>query len=245
MLNRIDINADLGEGSPYDAQLMPLISSCSIACGGHFGNETTMGTAVQLAKEHKVKIGVHPSFPDIENFGRKVLPMTKNELSESVFQQLIRFYAVCESEDVPVHHIKLHGALYNYAAIDAPTADAVLEGILAAQIRPKLYVPYGSVLAKKAKNLLLLEYEAFIDRKYNDDLSLVPRIEKDAVICSSDGAWDQLRLMFENQLVKTKQLNNMSIKASTYCIHSDTSNVVEILSYIREQMKIHHIGLVE
>ncbi|MFT5437345.1 MAG: lactam utilization protein B, partial [Ulvibacter sp.] len=61
----------------------------------------------------------------------------------------------------------------------------------------------------------------------------------------SDGAWDQLRLMSENQLVKTKQLNNMSIKASTYCIHSDTSNVVEILSYIREQMKIHHIGLVE
>jgi len=245
MLRTIDINADLGEGSINDALLMPLISSCSIACGGHFGNESTMRTAVQLAKKHRVKIGAHPSFPDVENFGRKVLPMTKNELSESIFQQLVRFISVCELEDLPINHIKLHGALYNYAAMDAPTADAVLEGILATQIRPKLYVPYGSVLAKKAKNLLPLEYEAFIDRQYNDDLSLVPRVEKDAVICTPDGAWGQLRLMIENQIVKTKQLNNVSIKAITYCIHSDTPNVVEILLYIRKQMEIFRIGLVE
>ena len=194
MLNRIDINADLGEGSPYDAILMPLISSCSIACGGHFGNEKTMRAAVQLAKKHKVKIGAHPSFPDMENFGRKVLPMTANELSESVFHQLNSFLSVCESEEVFVHHIKLHGALYNYAAIDAPTADAVLEGILATQMRSKLYVPYGSVLAKKAENLLPLEFE-------------------------------------------TKQKSNKSIIASTFCIHSDTSNAVEILSYIRLKLK--------
>jgi UPF0271 protein len=243
MLNTIDINADLGEGSPYDALLMPLISSCSIACGGHFGNETTMRTAVQLAKNHKVKVGAHPSFPDVGNFGRKVLLMTKNELSESIFQQLISFYAVCESEDVPIHHIKLHGALYNYAAIDAPTADAVLEGIIATKVRPKLYMPYGSVLAKKAKYLLPLEYEAFIDRQYNDDLSLVSRAEKDAVICNPEGAWRQLQLIIEDQIVETKQRNNTSIKASTFCIHSDTSNVVEILSYIRLKLKQLHIGL--
>jgi UPF0271 protein len=237
MLNRIDINADLGEGSPYDAILMPLISSCSIACGGHFGNEKTMRAAVQLAKKHKVKIGAHPSFPDMENFGRKVLPMTANELSESVFHQLNSFLSVCESEEVFVHHIKLHGALYNYAAIDAPTADAVLEGILATQMRPKLYVPYGSVLAKKAENLLPLEFEAFIDRRYNDDLSLVSRTEQDAVICTSEGAWHQLKLMIENKEVETKQKSNKSIIASTFCIHSDTSNAVEILSYIRLKLK--------
>jgi UPF0271 protein len=243
MLNTIDINADLGEGSDYDAQLMPLISSCSIACGGHFGNEATMRTAVQLAKKYKVRIGAHPSYPDVKNFGRKVLPMTKNELSESVFQQLINFYTVCESEDVDVHHIKLHGALYNYAAIDAPTADAVLKGILAAKVRPRLYLPHGSVLARKVKDLLPIEYEAFIDRQYNDDLSLVSRTEKDAVICTSEGAWHQLKLMIENKEVETKQKNTKSLEATTYCIHSDTSNAVEILSYIRLKLKQLDIGL--
>ena len=243
MLKTIDINADLGEGSHNDSQLMPLISSCSIACGGHYGNETTMRTAVQLAKKHKLKIGAHPSFPDMENFGRKLLPMTKKELSESISEQLIRFYAICDSEDVPLHHIKLHGALYNYAAIDEPTTDAVLEGILATQIRPKLYVPFGSVLAEKAKNVLSLEYEAFIDRKYNDDLSLVSRIEKDAVFCNPDAAWRQLQLMIEKQIVETKQNNTKSIIASTYCIHSDTSKVIEILSYIRLKLKELNIGL--
>ena len=72
-LNNIDINADLGEGAGYDAELMPLISSCSIACGGHFGDENSMRSALQLAKKHDVKVGAHPSFPDTDHFGRKVL----------------------------------------------------------------------------------------------------------------------------------------------------------------------------
>jgi len=244
MVKRIDINADLGEGSPNDAQLMPLISSCSIACGGHFGNEITMRTAVQLAKKHKVKIGAHPSYPDVKNFGRKVLPMPKSLLSEAVRQQLVRFISICESEEIQVHHIKLHGALYNYAVIDAPTAEAVLKGIMATKIRPKLYVPYGSVLAKKAKPLLPLEYEAFIDRKYNDDLSLLSRTEKDAVIESPEDAWAQLSLMLDDQIVETKQKSNIAIKASTFCIHSDTSNAIKILAYIRLKLKQLNIGLV-
>jgi UPF0271 protein len=244
MLKTIDINADLGEGSLNDAELMPLISSCSIACGGHFGNEITMRTAVQLAKKHKVKIGAHPSYPDVKNFGRKVLPIPKNLLSEAVRQQLVRFISICESEDIQVHHIKLHGALYNYAAIDAPAAEAVLEGIMATKIRPKLYVPHGSILAKKAKDLLPLEYEAFIDRKYNDDLSLVSRTEKDAVIDSPEDAWRQLSLMLDDQIVETKQKSNITIKASTFCIHSDTSNAVEILAYIRLKLKQLNTGLI-
>ena len=245
MLDAIDLNVDLGEGSPYDAQLMPLISSCNIACGGHFGNDATMRTAIQLAKKYDVKVGAHPSFPDVDNFGRKVLTITKQELSESIFQQLLRFYAVCETEAIPVHHIKLHGALYNYAAIDAPTADAVVEGIVATKFRPKLYLPFHSILAKKAKNLLPLEYEAFIDRRYNDDLSLVSRNEEGAVLTSPEAAWNQLYLMLEQQEVKTKQNNQRPIKASTYCIHGDTLNAVAILQFIRRQMERNQIRLLK
>ena len=83
-LNNIDINADLGEGAGYDAELMPLISSCSIACGGHFGDENSMRAALQLAKKNHVKVGAHPSFPDTDHFGRKVLTMTKSALSKSI-----------------------------------------------------------------------------------------------------------------------------------------------------------------
>ena len=140
-MKTIDINSDLGEGMDNDPLIMPLISSCNIACGGHYGDEESMRTTVRLAMKHKVKIGAHPAFPDKDNFGRKVLTMTKSELCQSVFDQLLHFYAICEIENAPVHHIKLHGALYNYAAKDAPTADAVVEAIVATKIRPKFYVP--------------------------------------------------------------------------------------------------------
>ncbi len=236
-MKTIDINADLGEGTGNDRLLIPLLSSCSVACGGHYGNETTMRDTVQLAKKYKVKVGAHPSFPDIDNFGRKILTMTKRELSESVFQQLVRFYAVCETEDVPLHHIKLHGALYNYAAIDAQTADAVVEAIVATGIRPKLYLPFQSILANKAKNLLPLVYEAFIDRRYNNDLSLVSRSRDNAVIYSRETAWRQLQQMVIEQEVTTIENDTCAVKATTYCIHGDNENSIEMLKYIREKME--------
>lgn len=243
MLETIDINADLGEGSVNDAQLMPHISSCSIACGGHYGNQTTIRTAVKLAKKHGVRIGAHPSFPDMEHFGRKVLPLTKNALAKTIQEQLIRFYAVCKLENVPVNHIKLHGALYNEAAIHEATADGVLKGILAAKMYPKLYLPFDSVIAKHADGLFPIAYEAFIDRSYNDDLSLVSRSKRGAVIDSPMDAWQQLKGMLEDKVVKTKQDKTQSIVATTFCIHSDTPNVVETLVFIKQQLKQAGIGL--
>lgn len=241
----IDINADLGEGIGKDAIIMPLVSSCSIACGGHFGNETTMRSAVALANEHRVKVGAHPSFPDSDNFGRKLITLTKSELSKSILDQLLRFYAICEEQDVAVHHVKLHGALYNYACIDAPTADAVVDAIIASKKRPKLYVPNHSILAKKAENLLPLVYEAFIDRKYKDDLSLLSRNDPEAVIKSPEAAWNQLYGMIQNGEVVTVQNTIQPIVASTYCIHGDNEDVVKILQYIRAKLKEHSIDLLK
>ncbi|PVW14803.1 5-oxoprolinase subunit PxpA [Marixanthomonas spongiae] len=236
-MKHIDINADLGEGSGFDKAIMPLIASCSIACGGHYGNESTMRTAIQLAKKYDVKIGAHPSFPDKDNFGRKIITMTKKELTATVFNQLLHFLAVCETEEATIHHIKLHGALYNYAAKDAPTADAVVEAIVQTKVRPKLYVQYNSVLHRKAENLLPLEFEAFIDRRYNDDLSLVSRSEPGALIEKPRTAWKQLFTMVSEEKVTTASGIAKPINASTYCIHSDNQQSVEILQYIHNQMK--------
>ncbi len=239
----IDINADLGEGSGFDEIIMPLIASCSIACGGHYGTDETMRTAIRLAKKNKVKIGAHPSFPDKDNFGRKIITMTKKELTATVFDQLLHFFAVSETEEATVNHIKLHGALYNYAAKDAPTADAVVEAIIDTKVRPKLYVQYNSVLHRKAENLLPLEFEAFIDRRYNDDLSLVSRSEEGALINNPEAAWKQLFKMFSENAIETVTGTVKPIRASTYCIHSDNKHSVEILQYIHSQMKQRELTL--
>ena len=242
-LNNIDINADLGEGAGFDAELMPLITSCNIACGGHYGDETSMRSTIQLAKKHGVNVGAHPSFPDTNHFGRKVLSMTKNELRESILEQLLVFYAICESEEIPVNHIKLHGALYNYAAKDAPTADAVVDAIIATKLRPKLYVQHGSILHKKAENLLPLVFEAFIDRIYNSDLSLVSREHPKALIEEPKVAWEQLFDIINRGVVSTIDGNEKEIVASTFCIHGDHKNSVAILKYIHEQLKHHSISV--
>jgi UPF0271 protein len=237
-MNRsIDINADLGEGTGLDTAIMPLISSCSIACGGHFGSEETMRTAVRLAKKHGVKIGAHPSFPDKDNFGRKILTITKQELTETVYHQILQFLAVCKMEEVEIHHVKMHGALYNHAAKDAVTADAVVEAICNLEIRPKLYVPHGSVLHRKAENLLPLVYEAFIDRQYKDDGSLVPRTHPEALIIDPAVAWDHFFGMIQNNEVICLSGKAIPIVANTFCIHGDSPNSVNILNYINERLK--------
>lgn len=242
-VTKIDINSDLGEGAGHDEQLIRLISSCSIACGGHFGDKDTMRTAVRLAKKHGVKVGAHPSFPDKDNFGRKLFTITKEKLTETIFNQLCAFFSICESEEYPIHHVKLHGALYNYAAKDAPTADAVVEAIIATKIRPKLYLQQGSILHRKAENLVPLVFEAFIDRNYNDDLSLVSRSNPNALILRPMDAWRQLYGIIEKGLVTTVDGEEKPITASTFCIHGDRENSVVILKYIHRQMEGRKISL--
>ncbi|WP_432411070.1 5-oxoprolinase subunit PxpA [Rasiella sp. SM2506] len=243
MKQTIDINADVGEGAGNDAIIIPLLSSCNIACGGHVGNEVSMRKTIQLAKKYNVKIGAHPSFPDRDNFGRKLLTMTKSELTESIHKQLLAFFAVAETEEASLHHIKLHGALYNYAAKDAPTADAVVEAIIATKVRPVLYVPNNSVLHRKAQNLLPLQFEAFIDRRYNSNGSLVSRSEPNAIIQNKAAAWQQLKQLVEDQKVTTISGTEISIVANTFCIHGDHPNAVAFLEYIHTQMKTSNFEL--
>ena len=125
----IDINCDLGEGAGNDAQLMPLISSCNIACGGHYGDTDSIREAVRLALKYNVRIGAHPSYPDTENFGRKVMNCSPEELKQSIQEQLRLIQTVCEEEGAIISHVKLHGALYNKTSEDEELAKTVLEAI--------------------------------------------------------------------------------------------------------------------
>jgi len=229
----IDINCDVGEGINNEHLLMPYITSCNIACGGHAGDVETMTTVVKLAQKHNVKIGAHPSYPDKENFGRKSIQLTKQELSNTILLQIKALEHVVHQLNLQLHHIKPHGALYNDIAKDQSLANTFLDAIKEYRNKYALYVPFGSVIAKVAlqQNFNII-YEAFADRNYNDDLSLVSRKEKNAVLTDITKIIDHITLIKKEGKVKTISGKQLPLKGATFCVHSDTSNSAQIVKSI-------------
>ena len=233
----IDINADVGEGLNNELDLMPYLSSCNIACGGHAGDTKTMANVVRLAKMYNVKIGAHPSFPDTENFGRHIMDMPAADLYASIKQQIRVLQKVLYDENAQLHHIKPHGALYNLAAKDEKTAKVIIEVIKSIALPISLYAPYQSVMARLAKDEnIKVTYEAFADRNYNDDLSLVSRKENNAILNDKDDVLSHLLRMIKHQNVRTISRVEVHIKASTFCVHGDTKNALEILKYLTQEL---------
>ncbi|MDO6491052.1 MULTISPECIES: 5-oxoprolinase subunit PxpA [unclassified Cellulophaga] len=234
----IDINVDVGEGVGNESQLMPFISSCNIACGGHAGTMDLMKHIVRLAKINHVKIGAHPSFPDKENFGRVAMEISNDKLLNSIQKQLLNLLTVIVEEKTVLHHIKPHGALYNLAAIDENIARVVVKAVKSIDLPVKLYVPYNSVIEKIAiKENLKIKYEAFADRNYNDDLTLVSRSQKNAVIVDFDNLFSHVYGMYTNKTVITAQGSIKKIMADTFCLHGDNPNAVEIMKQLKYKLK--------
>ena len=233
MSQNIDINCDVGEGLGNEADLMPYISSCSIACGAHAGDESTIEQTIILALKHNVKIGAHPSFPDKENFGRKIMNITSAELQKSIESQIKLVKRYTESHGSHLHHVKAHGALYNLAAKDEKTALVLIAAVKNVAKNVFLYVPYGSLLADLAqKNDIKIKIEAFADRNYNSDLSLVSRKEKDAVITNPTQVAEHLvKIITEHRLIT---LDGVVVKiyAETFCIHGDNPSAISILKKV-------------
>ncbi len=241
---KLDINCDLGEGIGNDAQIMPLISSCNLACGGHAGTVFTMIETLNLANKYHVKIGAHPSYPDQENFGRTVIKMEEAELTDSIFNQINALKIEAEKLGLILHHLKPHGALYNEATIKPDIAKSIVDALI--KIDPKLilFAPYHSVLAKIAeKNKVTVIYEAFMDRRYNNDLTLVSRKLNEAVITDPEAVFNQLYSMASRQKVTCLSDDIVEIKAETYCIHGDNINAVSILNHIHKRCKEKNISI--
>jgi UPF0271 protein len=239
----VDINADLGEGAGQDDAIMPLISSCNIACGGHIGDEESINKTIVLAQFNKVKIGAHPSFPDKENFGRTAMEMTEVDLEESLKNQLTLFYQIAKENDEPVHHIKAHGALYNSIAKEEKTAAIFLNAVSKLDVKAKLYVPNNSVIHRLAKSKYECLTEAFIDRAYNEDSSLVERSQKGALHKTPEAVWKQLHEMITNKKVNTINGAKIEVQADTFCIHGDHPNAKQILEYIHQMLSKHNLSL--
>jgi UPF0271 protein len=191
----IDLNCDMGELSTVpEEELMPLISSANIACGGHAGDEKTMARTLGLALRFGVRCGAHPGYPDRENFGREELPMTSGEIARSVYEQITRLDAIAAPAGCRLGHVKPHGALYNVAAKRADVAAAIAEGVR----RWRTDV----VLVGLARSVMLdvwgeagfrVAAEAFADRAYEPDGTLRSRKLPGALITDPAAAAEQGR----------------------------------------------------
>ncbi|MDH7912434.1 5-oxoprolinase subunit PxpA [Winogradskyella sp. SYSU M77433] len=233
----IDINADVGEGLGNEAGLMPFLSSCNIACGGHAGDIETMTEVMRLANKHYVKIGAHLSFPDKENFGRAIMKLSSTDLYNSLKAQIRSLQSVLQKEKAQLHHVKPHGALYNLAAKDEKTAKVIVEVVKRLELSLSIYAPFNSELARVAKQENIeVVFEAFADRNYNDDLSLVSRQNNDAVISDKVEVLNHILYMKNHEKVKTVNGAEVSLKASTFCVHGDTENALEILRFLNEEL---------
>ena len=234
----ININCDLGEGLNNEHIIMPLINSCNIACGGHAGDSNIMIECVEISIKNEVLIGAHPSYPDRENFGRKKIDISRSELYYSLLDQIERLNSIAKSYGTKLHHIKAHGALYNQMFTDRDLSDFYLDTIKSFQEECYIYIPYNSEIEKSAlEKGYRVMYEAFGDRLYNDNLSLVSRDNKDALINTPKSVIDQIYNIIDSKKIKSINGLYQSIKADTICIHSDTDNAVEILKEINKVFK--------
>ena len=235
-MSYIDINCDVGEGVGNEAQLMPLISSCNIACGGHAGSVEIIKQVLAFAKAENVKIGAHPSYPDPENFGRQIMNISPSDLKKSLTSQILLVKRLAEENSQGLHHVKPHGALYNVAAVDESLAQLITEVVLEIDPELKLYVPYISVLENIVQKELSIMLEGFADRRYTNTYTLVNRSIEGAVITDENEVVKQVLSIVAKQRLTTISGKEIPFKANTICVHGDTKNAVEILQALHQAL---------
>jgi len=234
----VDLNADLGEGSGHDAELFELISSANIATGFHAGDSDTMHAAVCAAKEHGVAVGAHPSFFDRENFGRKELKVSNEEVFDAVAYQLGIFQAIAFAVGMRPNHVKPHGALYNMAVRDKKLADAIGRAIESVDPKLILFAPDNTELARAGEaHGLQISREVFADRNYLNDGWLVPRTRSDALLHDPKEAGERVLRMLREGKVRSVEGRDVDVRGETICVHGDTPGAVEFARELRTQLE--------
>ena len=234
----VDLNADLGEGAGHDAELFDLISSASIATGFHAGDADTMHAAVLAAKAHAVDVGAHPSLFDRENFGRKELKVTADEVFDAVAFQLGVFQAIADAVGMRPNHVKPHGALYNMATRDEKIAEAIAGATKSVDAKLILFAPDNSALARAGNSHgLQIAREVFADRNYLADGSLVPRSRADALLHDPDEAAVRVLRMLREGKVRAIDGKDVNVHAETICVHGDTPRAVEFARILRARLE--------
>ncbi len=226
----MDINCDLGEGMPDEEKLMAFIDSCSIACGGHFGDKSSMTRSLLLSKKMGVKPGAHPSFEDKANFGRKVLEVPLDVLKHRLIRQISVLNDISRSIGVELHHVKAHGALYNEAARSVEIGKILIEAVVFFKQDLCIFVPYGSELHKLVKEQGIKHWvEVFADRNYSKEMRLISRDQINSIIDDPLEAKERMKRMIEEKTMIVEDGSEMYIDFDTICVHGDHPRALEFL----------------
>lgn len=246
---RIDLNCDLGESyGAYqignDPLVLPLITSANVACGFHGGDYRVMHETVRLAKQHGVAVGAHPGYPDLHGFGRRPMQLSADEVFDLVVYQIGALAAIAKVEDVPLQHVKPHGALYNQAAVDAKLADAIASAIASVSVHLILYGLCNSELVRAGLAYgLRVAQEAFIDRHYQANGQLVDRRHADAFVHDPAEATARVLRMLQTGQVETPEGQIVEMRADTLCIHGDGPHAIAFAKSVREALTAHGVDV--
>jgi UPF0271 protein len=247
-MKKIDLNCDMGESYGAwkmgdDAAIMPLITSANIACGFHGGDPATIRKTVRLAVDNGVAIGAHPSLPDIQGFGRRVMKISPQDMYDLVVYQAGAVEAFARAAGAKLHHVKCHGALYNMAATDEGLSEAMakaakdLGGVM-------LYVLSNSKNYEKAKSLgVPVAAEVFADRGYSDDGTLAPRDKPGGMIEDAKKSVEQALGMIEGGFVTSLSGKRVPVAADTLCLHGDQPGAVLFAKELRKKFSERGIQL--
>ncbi len=236
---RVDLNADVGESfGPYtigdDAAVMRSVSSVSVAAGFHGGDPSVMRRTIALARDLGVAVGAHPSFADLQGFGRREMQLAPKDAEDIVLYQIAAVAGVAHAEGVRLAHVKPHGALYNMAARDRELAEAVARAVFAFDRELFVYAPPRSALASAARAIgLRVAGEGFADRGYRHDGSLVPRNEPGAVIANVEEVVTRALQMAVERTVAVVDGSTLTIDVDTLCIHGDTPGASAMAAWLR------------
>lgn len=242
MSRHIDLNCDMGEGeteasAALDRELMRFISSCSIACGGHAGSESTMRLTVRSALEAGLRIGAHPSYPDRENFGRQTMPITPDALCSAISEQVSVLRTIADEQGGKLSFIKPHGALYNDMVRDTELAALVINTIKYIDPRLQIMGLAGSHCRAICEGLgMQFIGEAFADRRYADDGQLSSRSQEGAVITQPETAAEQIISIVEHGGIKSINGHWLPLAAQSICVHSDTPGALDHVTMITDRL---------
>ena len=238
-----NLNCDLGETSIHhsaenDAELMKLINTANIACGFHAGDEETMRKTVDLAIKHNVSIGAHPGFADKENFGRKRVNLTKDEIKKLILDQIQILSEISESRGLPLTHIKPHGALNNMACEDYELSFTIGQTIKEFNRELIFMVLPETEMEKAGKDLdLKIACEIFADRNYEDNGQLVSRDQTHALKSDVIEATQNIINMLNDKAILCYSGKRIPCQIDTICVHGDGENAVDIVSNIKKNLE--------
>jgi len=238
----ININCDLGEKSKhhsnkYDPDLLEIVNSANIACGFHAGDDESMNQVIQISKKNGVSIGAHPSFNDPENFGRKRMNLSSNEIRKLIIDQYEILQKIAENYKEIVTHIKPHGALNNMACEDIELANILAKTIKEINKDLIYLVPTGSKMEEAAKKIdIKIACEIFADRNYEDDGNLVSRKKPHAIITDPEKAKIHVLNMVNNQALNCHSGKQIPCEIDSVCIHGDNISSLATAKSIKENL---------